>query len=979
MTAAERERALIPDQSFIVQAPAGSGKTGLLVQRILRLLSVVERPESIVAVTFTIKAAAEMRERVVKALSEASSETVLFRDPFHKRTVELARSALSRDRAMGWNLMHDSSRLHLQTIDALSSYLVRQMPLTSDSGGIGRVTEDADELYRQAARQALQQLAEPDQAGESSALFRRLALHFDNNIAALERQIVSMLAKRDTWQGFDQDCPREATVVDFLTIVAAAETELRKVFQQRNTVDFTAITRAAITALGAPEDPSDLLYALDYRIEHLLVDEFQDTSRAQFRLLEALTGQWSDGDGRTLFLVGDPMQSIYGFRAAEVALFQQCWSDGRLESVRLQQIRLATNFRSTPQIVDWVQAELAEAFGEDDLSLGAVRLQRSKAARQDTGPEPQLIPMLDDRPGTEEAAQVLKILRSEKDLNDVAILGRSRSHVLTILKALRKADIRYSAVEIDPLCEQQHIIDLLSLTRALSHTGDRLAWLACLRAPWCGLTLADLALLVEEQPNRIVFDLLSQSSDIARLSLDGRYRTAALQTIFREALDEVGRRALSDIVQQTWFALGGPAILSKKNERKDAETFFRLLAETEEGGLIGDFAVLNDRLNRLYAEPDLSENCLRVMTIHEAKGLEFGTVILPHLASPPRGDDEDLLVWNETLNSDGHWEVSLAAQPRRGQSALDYDAIREAAKRKTRNEGKRLFYVACTRAKNRLFLLGSVKQNSKRTDVCNAQSHTFLGMIWKRNKAAFQLLQKRTVARQPHLFEIIRPPRYIARLPREWRAPSLASSVQWQPSLQSGRASEPNVKYEWVGGTSRHVGTIVHCILNRISRDGISLWGTSRIEKLHSSVRDELKRIGVDDPEREKAVIRVVRAVQNTLESERGRWILNAREGARSEWPLSGVIGNRLISGTIDRFFREDGRLWIIDYKTSDHQGAGEEVFLDRERSRYREQMQNYAVLMTHLMSGPVSLGLYFPLLDGWREWPFAEFAAEGS
>ena len=67
---------------------------------------------------------------------------------------------------------------------------------------------------------------------------------------------------------------------------------------------------------------------LDYRIEHLLVDEFQDTSRAQYELLDALTGQWSDGDGRTLFLVGDPMQSILRFREAEVGLFLRCWADG---------------------------------------------------------------------------------------------------------------------------------------------------------------------------------------------------------------------------------------------------------------------------------------------------------------------------------------------------------------------------------------------------------------------------------------------------------------------------------------------------------------------------------------------------------------------------------------------------------------------------------------------------------------------------
>ncbi len=115
-----------------------------------------------------------------------------------------------------------------------------------------------------------------------------------------------------------------------------AARSLEKVFQQQSTVDFTAITEAAIRVLGSPEQPSDLLYGLDYRIQHLLVDEFQDTSHSQYELINALTAQWSEGDGHTLFLVGDPMQSIYGFRGAELSLFLKTWNDSQLPSVRLE-------------------------------------------------------------------------------------------------------------------------------------------------------------------------------------------------------------------------------------------------------------------------------------------------------------------------------------------------------------------------------------------------------------------------------------------------------------------------------------------------------------------------------------------------------------------------------------------------------------------------------------------------------------------
>lgn len=971
--AAERERALTPHLSFIVQAPAGSGKTGLLVQRILKLLGTVERPESIVAVTFTIKAAAEMRERVIKALEEAENETALTHDDFHARTLALGREALAQDKRLGWNLIEDPSRLHIQTIDALCASLVRQMPLVSEAGGLEQVIEDADELYREAARLALQNLATQNGGfSDGPALFRRLALHFDNNIAGLEKQIAAMLAKRDCWHvGRPDTC--DETAEDFGAILWLAERELRGVFRRHNAVDFTEVTRAAIKALGEPEQPSDLLYALDYRLEHLLVDEFQDTSRAQHDLLVTLTGQWSDQDGRTLFLVGDPQQSIYSFRAAEVQLFQHCWNNKSLGSVRLHPLRLGLNFRSTPQIVNWVGTRLSSVLHEDDAARGAVKLQPVNAARDVVGAAPVLIPLLDDRSGAEEAEQVVKVLRAEKDLGEVAILARSRSHVLAILSALRRANIRYQAIEIDPLGEQQHILDLLALTRALLHVADRTAWLACLRAPWCGLTLADLSALAEGQRDQTIIDLLSQR--IKSLSIDGRFRAAAIQPVLAHALGNAGRIPVRTLVERTWHALGGPAVLSKRNEREDAQRFFELLSSVDDAGTIRSFDALTVKLQKLYARPDTGDASIRVMTIHEAKGLEFDTVILPRLGSAPRGEDEELLVWDEKIDDDNSRSLSAAAQPRKGEKSAAYDAIRQTSKEKVRNEGKRLFYVACTRARNRLFLLGSTNQNKSKTDVCKAQSHTFLGMIWDFYKPEFQRLQRQPEPVQASLFAPERKPRTIARLPRQWQRPAFSPPVFWVPELEVGTPSGQTVAYYWAGGTSRHVGIVVHSFLNRIAREDIASWSEARVSQLFPVVRLELARLGVDTKAQADAAQQVIRALTNIVSSERGRWILSAQQFGKSEWPISGRVGSRLVSGTIDRVFRDDGQLWIIDFKTGEHQGGKVEAFLDREQARYREQMETYAALLAPLMGGPISLGLYFPLLDGWRSWQWSEAA----
>ncbi len=964
----EREEALTPDRSYIVQAPAGSGKTGLLVQRYLRLLAVVKRPEAIVAMTFTRKAAAEMKERIFESLQQASKPGDGI-EPFEQRTQELAADALAADRAHDWNLLQDPGRLQIQTIDSLCATLVRQMPIVSESGGFGRVIEDAYELYRLAARRMLQRLTEAQD--ESRSLFSRVALHFDNDIARLESQIADMLAKRDQWQ-FDVGASTPGLAADFGALLGFAAEALREVFRQHSSVDFSEVTSAAVTALGQSEMPSDLLYSLDCRIEHLLVDEFQDTPKAQFNLIEALAGQWSDGDGRTLFLVGDPVQSIYRFRGAEVGLFLQTWNSERFGSVCLTPLTLSMNFRSTPEIVHWTQSSLAHVLSEDKADAGAVKLRPAFASRSSSGEHPRLIPLLDDKSGGEEARLIVELVQKHSKRGEVAILLRSRTHVAGFLPALRHAGIEYEAVEIDLLKDQQHILDLLSLARALSHLADRISWLACLRAPWCGLTLADLAALAEHEPRRTVFDLLSDPSVIRRLSPDGRFRAVRFQEILSEALDRLGHLPLRDLLEQTWITLGGPAILTSQNQREDAETFLALVHSSEEGGAIRDFSLVSSQLERLYAKPSSTGALVKVMTIHEAKGLEFDTVILPKLGSPPKQDDPELLIWNEKLEPDGSMHLDAVAQPQKGEDDVDYQRVRDELKTKTRHEAKRLFYVACTRARNHLFLIGSVKRK-KGGGCCKAPETSFLGMIWPQVASDFDSLTKRIQPAQGNLFSIAdaAPVNILRRLPVDWRAPKSTPSVEWHPNLQEGIASARRITYEWVSGTGRHVGTVVHEVLRHAS----SVVATERALS-EEIITSELRRLGVNQDELSAATARVVRAVNNSLKTERGNWIFRAHPEARSEWPVGGRVGDQLISGTIDRAFRDEiGRFWIIDVKTSEHRGAGVDNFLDEEQRRYRTQLERYASLVRNLIEGPIWLGLYFPLLDGWREWQFEEIA----
>lgn len=968
----QREQALDPASSFIVEAPAGSGKTGLLIQRYLRLLSVVERPESVIAMTFTRKAAAEMKDRVIKALERCTSNEEVESD-YELRVRELSSVVLSRDRDRGWNLLSDTSRLQIQTIDSLCATLTRQMPVASDFAGIADVIEDAGQLYCLAARNTIRDLAE---GGEGdSAIFRRLALHFDNDVARLESQIAGMLAQRDQWSFLRGD--EGGLAGDLSALLVRSVNALQQVFCARSAVDFIEVTRAASKALGTSDRPADLLYSLDYRIEHLLVDEFQDTSRAQYNLLERLTAQWSDDGLHTLFLVGDPAQSIYGFREAEIGLFLKCWRQQRLGSVRLHPLRLTSNFRSTPELVDWVQDAFGRIMSKDDEIQGAVQLQRSFASRAPGGNAPRVIALIEDK-GQQEAQEIVRIIQAASG-KKIAILVRSRTHIQKILPALRRAGIRYRAVEIDRLKDQQHILDLLSLTRALLHVADRVAWLACLHAPWCGLTLADLSILAENERDRTVLDLLSDPDKIATLSLDGRDRAVRIYEILSAAVTSVCRLPLRDLVERTWFALGGPAILCKQNQLEDADTFFGLLDEFDEGGVIRDFSLLNERLEDLFAKSAVGDDCIDVMTIHEAKGLEFDVVILPELGRATKATDKSLLIWTERLDENGEPVIWVAPQPQKDEKDEFYELIREERKAKEHEEAKRLFYVAATRARDELYLLGNARGKRSGRECCRPNKNTFLGFIWDTVQQDFQAALRGRVGVQTNLFTGVDPaPKTIlSRLPAGWRTPQLASSVQWQPKLKRETASAQTITYEWASDTRRHVGTVVHELLKRIAREGASAWNPERLTGILPTIQSELLRLGVARSEMPDASAQVVRALKNTIQSERGRWILQSHTEAHSEWPLAGKFGDTLVSGIIDRILRdENGSLWIVDFKTSEHEGGGLQAFLDNEQARYRPQLDTYAALLSRLNQAPIRLGLYFPLHDGWREWAFEKKAA---
>jgi ATP-dependent helicase/nuclease subunit A len=1045
-----RERALDPRASFIVQAPAGSGKTELLIQRYLALLARVDRPEEIAAITFTIKAAAEMRRRVFEALMEARSAPRPAQ-AHAARTWDLARAALERNDAADWGLEENAARLRIQTIDALCASLTRQMPVVSRFGAQPETVEDASELYAEAARNTLA-LVERDK-DPIAADVARLLEHVDNHAVQAQELLATMLAQRDHWlrtlggadnrealeralahvrtvavaraqaafphlpgakplpapknvdawmalagalltkegewrkKGVDEalrgnEPLREALdalrslpppryedaqwemLAAIMRVLHRAAAELKIVFAAHGKADFVEIAQAALRALHGSDGPTDLLLALDYRISHLLVDEFQDTSFTQFELLEHLTSGWSPEDGRTLFVVGDPMQSIYRFREAEVALFLKARHEG-IGGVRLEPLSLSANFRSQAGIVDWVNGAFAQVMPQiEDVESGAVTYSPSDAVHAADAEAVTVHPFADGD-AEAEARRVVQIVRAAQ--GTIGILVRNRDHLAAIVPRLKAAGLAFRAIEIEPLAHRPVVQDLLSLARALGHLADRTAWLALLRAPWAGLTLADLVALAGGDEYATLWESMADEALLATLSADGRARLERTRETLAPFVGRRARGSLRDAVEGAWLALGGPACVESDTDLEDAEIFLAHLEALEEAGALPDLAAFERGLARLFALPDLAApETLQIMTIHRAKGLEFDNVIVPGLGAGTGRDDRRLFMWMETTAG-----LLMAPMGSAGGDAdAAYEFIRALDKQKADHECGRLLYVAATRARKRLHLLGECRRDDH--DAPKPPSRgSLLAKLWP---AVCDRFREPPFPAQsaPTPASPVDDSALLVRLARHLAA-HLPAPVSWQAPGQADRLRD-SIEFSWVGETARHVGSVVHRWLQRIAEDEMRGWTVQRLNALRPAIRMQLAARGIAADDLDAAAERTRAALAGAIEDPRGRWLLGAQRDARNEYRLSVLIGGERRRLVIDRTFVDaQGKGWIVDYKTSSHEGADVEAFLVREQERYRGQLERYAQALPQWRE-PM-LGLYFPLLGGWREWSLAPAA----
>jgi len=1081
--ARERQRALEPETSFIVDAPAGSGKTELLTQRFLLLLSRVDQPEQVIAITFTRKAAAEMRRRVVDTLCAARDAVPVA--PHRSNAVDFAARVLRRSAQLGWSLLEQAQRLQILTIDALNMSLARQLPILASGIVSIEVTDQPEHLFRLAARSTIEALADIEPVGTG---LRRLLREADNSTVRLENWLVSALQHRDRWlrslvgAGSGDDLPerietaiglmRQACIeelgrlagealesdlatamarlagasVDTATIPAAAAwagaaglfltakgewrkrftrreglpaddtalrdalsglltrlsevdglrpqlarlaripadrlgdkqrelmaslpavltrllAELRIIFAEGQCADHTELALTALEALGAVEAPSELLLALDRRIEHILVDEFQDTSHLQWALLERLTAGWQRGDGRTLFLVGDPMQSIYRFRDADSSLFDRALEQG-IGSIDLVPLRLGVNFRSAEEIVGWVNRTFTRVFAEASSTEIAGQLFRTAIAARGTEHEAVVnIDLVPDGNSRDENARVVaaaeRAMRADPG-QSIGILVRSRSHLIGMRAALAAARLNAHAVEIDSLTDTQFGQDLLAMAGALLHAGDRLSWLGLLRSPYCGLTWHDLHALCVDQPQRSIPDLLSDPERITRMSPDGRARAEWILERLEQGRALRATLSLGRWLRTCWLLVDGPASLISESELARAESFFTTVDTLSRDGDVDDPAMLH----AFFSKPDGSEvpaeSGIEIMTIHRAKGLEFDTVILPGISRSTRGMASKLLFINDFSLPDKTRVNLMGVAADVNEPITSF--LRATEREQETAERARLLYVAATRARRRLHLIGTASASGQLP-----RAGSLLATLWPGIEADADAIREASGGATTDVggshAEFVDLP--LEQLSLDRPVPIPDSIEMWQPNPDAVRP-----EFEWVQPSTVQVGTLIHRELQQLAeRAGASGSAVApRIDK--ARYRRELALLGVEPPDQAQAAARVADALERVWGDPVGRWILKPRPEAWSELRLTVRENDRLTHLQIDRsFIDEEGRRWIIDYKTGRHLGADIDGFLDSEVERYRPQLARYALALARIDSRPIRLALYFPLMSRMRDW----------
>ena len=768
------------------------------------------------------------------------------------------------------------------------------------------------------------------------------------------------------------------TLYDLVLVVGEALNRYRSICRQRRLLDYVELEQAALR-LFDQESPTDLQLFLDREIQHILVDEFQDTSRSQWLLLQHLCSGWQSDSGRTLFVVGDPKQSIYAFRKAEVSLFLEATKGLPLpgqDLLPLKSLQLSANFRSHPRLVNWSNQIFSQTImSEADDEADEVVYVAAEPLVQPT-PDQLSLTLFSSENGADdlrkaEAAWLGKaVLRELPYLSHgerIGILLFTRTHLPCYLKGLQEAGVAVRVQEGAPLLSQREVLHLRQIAHALVRPQDDLAWAALLRAPWSRLTLNQFV-QVASQPDSGWLDKIKTAKEDSSI-------TARVWHSMMKARQRLGRDGLAQLVENVWVELDGPAAVASNGSTAsvaNCRSYLDILAQAEQG-LPEDTLVKAEMvLQNAYTPPDpgAAPSPVELMTVHRAKGLEFDVVFLPFLDWNPlsggRLSQPPYLV-EKLPEPQGKHIIAMAPDQRREKTAGLYRLLRDMGNKKKLAEAKRIFYVAVTRARRSLYLSAVV---GKRDGELSPQKDSPLRWLCTHHQLNLSEKQELVAENSHHLDLSLNPMVSPESIHEKSEVQVLPEPLPFSPEPLPYSTSAPSHMTEWRQTDAEHKedpnararGAVTHRLIERISQ-GFPL---PEPPALVAALIDE----GVSQTAAQTLADEMLKELDLCLQEDFFSWLQRQDHSqAHSEWRLEHLSApDKIRTGTVDRIVFDGSDWWLVDYKTSRPLG-GERVesFLERESHLYSPQLNAYGEMVANYFKASLSAVrtvLYFTALQ---------------
>ncbi|MFO8051571.1 MAG: UvrD-helicase domain-containing protein [Thermoplasmatota archaeon] len=525
-------------------------------------------------------------------------------------------------------------------------------------------------------------------------------------------------------------------VKDVLEVYTSLEERFTGKKRMANGVDFDDQISLALMLLqgGSPK----LLENLRKRYVHLLVDEFQDTDPRQWKLVDLL---WNGGRSSRLFIVGDPKQSIYGFRSADVRLFMDAQRTLRGHK-QGKCVVLDRNFRSRKEIMELVN-ELFPGIMEKEGSRWEVDFDPLEPHRRAEG-SVTVMGVLGGRgseiwEGAKAAELIKKAVRDwnveDKDgerglkFGDIAILLPTRKGFQHYENALRAENIPFQVYKGKGFFERQEVKDVLHLLSFITDPVDDLALASALKGPFFGLSDEDLLKISTSGGRSLHEKMVNSGSFPAEADLISRLMEISDSRVPYQALDDIFRE------------IGAHAVMGGARGSRNLD---RLVEWAMEESSAGSMPELKERLRRLVEDPPkegeppirVDEDSVSVMTVHAAKGLEWPMVMVLGMNHEPRGG------WTRPYNLDPEKGLSIKIMdPATGELVRtpSYLDSQEDQEDKELQERKRLLYVACTRARDHLVLSGSIPMDRYGRE---REPHGMMRLLWSSMDLSLEELDK---------------------------------------------------------------------------------------------------------------------------------------------------------------------------------------------------------------------------------------------